>query len=617
MSDKPSITPAKNGPLILESQKKITESTKRKVETNKKTVALCRCGKSSQKPFCDGTHGKVNFTDEKKDDRIPRHHDVYPGKTITIHDDRGICSHAGYCTSELPKVFKMGEEPWIDPDKASKDSIIFTIEKCPSGALSYEIDGKRFDAYSDTPEVSLTENGPYRLRGFIDLQSDDEPESDEHFALCRCGQSKNKPFCDGSHWYAGFEDKGKVSPSLEDNQATDLPFDNRYDPIRKLSKGKGIEHTSMRTLRDVPGFKDVLFKGAQLNKMPLNEDETVSLETTIGKNAKNPLKLDIPYYVSHMSFGAISKEAKIALAKGSALSGTAMCSGEGGMLEESRQAAKTYIYEQGTADYTFKETAMKKADAVEIKIGQGVKPGVGGYLPAYKVTEEIAKTRGITPNKASSAPGRLSGVNNEDDLIGRVKDIRAIIEGKPVGIKIATGDLENDLEVALKADPDFITIDCRGGATGAAPTFLKDNVGIPPVYAIRRARNYLDKKKSKATLCATGGFRDGADIAKGLAMGADAIALATASLISIGCLQSRVCHTGRCPVGIATQDKYLRKMLDIDVSAQGLFNFYSGVADELRMIARSHGVKHIQDLTVKDLMTTSDDLSQHSDIKHV
>jgi glutamate synthase domain-containing protein 2 len=173
------------------------------------------------------------------------------------------------------------------------------------------------------------------------------------------------------------------------------------------------------------------------------------------------------------------------------------------------------------------------------------------------------------------------------------------------------------LEVALKADPDFITIDCRGGATGAAPTFLKDNVGIPPVYAIRRARNYLDKKKSKATLCATGGFRDGADIAKGLAMGADAIALATASLISIGCLQSRVCHTGRCPVGIATQDKYLRKMLDIDVSAQGLFNFYSGVADELRMIARSHGVKHIQDLTVKDLMTTSDDLSQHSDIKHV
>ncbi|MGM0435776.1 MAG: glutamate synthase-related protein [Bacillota bacterium] len=617
MAKKPSITPAKNGPLILGNQSELTESTGREVETQRETVALCRCGQSKNKPYCDGTHGKVGFNDDKSEDRVPRHHDVYKGKTITIHDDRGICSHAGYCTGELPKVFKMGEAPWIDPDQASKDDIISTIRKCPSGALSYEVDGKRFTAYSDEAEVNLTEDGPYRVRGFIDLVSDDTPESKEHFALCRCGQSKNKPFCDGSHWYEGFKDPGKIKKSIFEHQASDTPYDNRYDPIRKLSRGKGIEHTAMRTLKTVPGFKDILFKASQLDRMPLNEDESVSLETTIGKTAKKPLKLSFPYYVSHMSFGAISKEAKIALAKGSTMAGTAMCSGEGGMLQESRDAAKTYIYEQGTASHTFNKDAMKQADAVEIKIGQGVKPGVGGFLPAHKVTPEIAKARGIEPYKASSAPGRLDGVNTASDLVKRVETIRTLIDGKPVGIKIATGELEKDLEVALKANPDFITIDCRGGATGAAPTFLKDNVGIPPVYAIRRARNYLDKKKSKISLCATGGFRDGADIAKGLAMGADAIALATASLISIGCLQSRVCHTGRCPVGIATQDETLRKMLDVDASAKGLFNFYSGIAEELSMLAKAHGKPHINKLSVEDLMTTSHDIASHTDIKHV
>ncbi|MFW5913889.1 MAG: glutamate synthase-related protein, partial [Bacillota bacterium] len=480
----PSITPSKNGPLVVRHLEALKASTGRNVNTKASTVALCRCGGSKSKPYCDGTHGKNGFTDEKDKTRVPRRHDVYEGKTVTIHDDRGICSHAGYCTDGLPEVFQMGKEPWIDPDGASEDAIRKTIEKCPSGALSYEIDGKRFTAFaSDEPELEITKDGPYRAKGFIDLESDDVPESKEHFALCRCGASKNKPFCDGSHHYEQFEDDGRFDPKIKGKEASKVPFDNHYDHIKNLSNDPEIEHSAMRTLETFPDFKTLLFKAAQLERMPLHKDEDVSLKTVIGKHAKKPLTIDLPFYVSHMSFGALSKEAKIALAKGSALASTATCSGEGGMPAEERDAAKYYIYEQGTAAFNYDEEKMKQADAIELKIGQGVKPGVGGYLPAHKVTEEIAKVRGLSENEASSAPNRLEGVDSTDDLKKRVDAIRKLTGGVPIGIKIATGNLEKDMSRALRAGPDFITIDCRGGATGASPTFLKDNVGIPPIYA--------------------------------------------------------------------------------------------------------------------------------------
>jgi len=549
---------------------------------------------------------------------VPRELETYTGEEIRIHDDRGICSHAGYCTDGLPRVFRQGKEPWIDPNGATIEEIIETIRKCPSGALSYTVNGQKHDEFSDFEGIHLREDGPYVVRGNIELHSDDHPQTMDHYSLCRCGKSKNKPFCNGEHWYEGFEDKGRVEQDfMEKYVREELSFDNRYKMVKHLAETGETLNSSMRTLESFPDFKALMFKGAQLNRMPVNEDTAVNLQTVIGKKAKKPLKLSIPFYVSHMSFGAISEEAKIALAEGSALMDTAMCSGEGGMLPESRTAAKHYIYELGTAASTHDEASIKKADAVELKIGQGVKPGLGGHLPGHKVTEKIAKIRNLAPGEESSAPGRFAGVDNLRDLDKKVQWIREIADGVPVGIKISTGDLEADLACALAVEPDFITIDCRGGATGSSPKILKDNVGIPPIFAIRRARTLLDQMNSEVTLCATGGFRDSADIAKGLALGADAVALATASLISIGCIQARICHTGNCPAGITTQDETYRALFNKKEGVRKFVSFYSATAKELAMFARTNGKRDIHQLNVDDLMTINNEVSLNTDIPHV
>lgn len=621
MAKKTLIRVSKDGPYVVTGLSEIKESTTRNVTVADPAVALCRCGASKTKPFCDGTHGKIAFSGEKSPDRVPRQLDTYVGQEISIYDDRGICSHAGFCTDGLPKVFRMGVEPWIDPDAEVKELIIETIKKCPSGALSYSIDGVRVDTFTDVEALQLDEDGPYHVRGGISLDLGDTPESEqpeskEHYSLCRCGHSQNKPFCSGQHWYEKFVDPGMVGELKNQDQEGER-FNNKYATIKKLAETGISENSAMRTLKTFPDFNTLLFKGTQLHRMPLNEEVTVSLTTVIGKHAKKPLTLALPFYVSHMSYGAISKEAKVALAKGSTLVDTAMCSGEGGMLPESRQAARHYIYEQGTAAFTYDEAIMKQADAVEIKIGQGVKPGLGGHLPQEKITSEIAGIRKLEKGEAAVAPARLAGIDEIRDLVKRVARIREITDGVPIGIKIATSHLEEDLAMALMAEPDFVTIDCRGGATGSTPKFIKDNVGIPAIFAIRRARRFLDKLNSEVTLCATGGFRDSSDIAKGLALGADVIALATASLIAIGCLQSRICHTGKCPAGIATQDEVLRSLFNEEKALLQFKNFYTGTANELKAFARINGRDDIHRLAVSDLMTISNEVALHTDIEHV
>ncbi len=610
MPNKISISTSFNGPLIIRNIKNLTEGNGNIFPVRKKTTALCRCGESKHKPFCDGTHGKIGWTDKKQEGRQPRKTDSYQGKKITIHDNRGICAHVGFCTAGLPKVFQMGVEPWINPDAENAEKIIETIKKCPSGALSYSVDGILYDKFTEQPEIKVTSDGPYFITGSIELHDKDHPESEEHFALCRCGKSQNKPFCDGQHWYLKFRDKGKVKPiGLNSNE--------KVANIQKLAKSGKSENSAMSTLRTFPSFETLVFKGAQLHKMPLNEDIKVKTKTIIGKTARQPLELDIPFYVSHMSFGALSREAKIALAEGTSLVGTAMCSGEGGMLPEERDAATKYIYELGTASFSHIDSVIVQADAVEIKIGQGVKPGLGGHLPGDKVTAEIAKIRGLKPGEASVSPGRLAGVNNLGDLQEMVAHIKEITDGKPVGIKFAAGHIEEDIEFALKASPDFITIDCRGGATGSSPKFLKDNVGIPPIFVIRRARKYLDKVKSNVTLCITGGFRDSSDIAKAIALGADAVALATASMIAIGCIQAKVCHTGTCPVGIATQNDNLRELFNENDALVRFKNYYQGTNNELKIFARTNGVDDIHKLNISDLVTDNKTVSDFTDIEHI
>lgn len=204
---KPVIKVQKDGYLQVKGLERFCNSRGEAIET-RSSMALCRCGQSKEKPFCDMSHETVGFTGEKKEDRQPDRLDVYEGKDITILDNRGICSHAGFCTAGLPRVWRQGTEPWIDPDGAPVKEIIEVIERCPSGALSYRLEGKTTNSWHDDPEIQVARHGPYYVRGGVELKDDDmfEGLSGDHYALCRCGHSNNKPFCDGSHWYAGFRD---------------------------------------------------------------------------------------------------------------------------------------------------------------------------------------------------------------------------------------------------------------------------------------------------------------------------------------------------------------------------------------------------------------------------
>ena len=203
----PKIRPNKNGPLLVKNLQNFTNSRGEPIET-KHTMALCRCGASKTKPFCDGTHTSIGFTDEKSPDRIPDKKESYKGKSIIIHDNRGICSHAGFCTANLPAVFRMGVEPWIDPDGADAQDIKRVIRMCPSGALSYSENDKEVNVFFREAEMIVSKNGPYYVRGGIEIVDVNlgDGASQEHYTLCRCGQSGNKPRCDGAHWYAAFKD---------------------------------------------------------------------------------------------------------------------------------------------------------------------------------------------------------------------------------------------------------------------------------------------------------------------------------------------------------------------------------------------------------------------------
>lgn len=375
---------------------------------------------------------------------------------------------------------------------------------------------------------------------------------------------------------------------------------------------------AMRTRRAVIAWDDLLFKGAQLSRSPLNEDVPVNTKTTIGPRAAKPLVIETPIYVSHMSFGALSREVKIAMAKGSAVAQTAMCSGEGGILPESMAAAHRYIFEYVPNLYSVTEENLKAADAIEIKFGQSAKPGMGGYLPGEKVTEEISAIRGFPVGEGITSPAHFKDIADADSLIAKVKWLREVSEGRPIGIKVAAGHIEADLSVALEAKPDFITVDGRAGSTGAALKVVKDSTSVPTVFALSRARRFLDERGADGvSLVMTGGFRVSSDVAKALAMGADAVALASAAMIAAGCQQYRVCHTGRCPVGIATQDPELRARLDIDLSAQRVANFLQASTDELRIFARLTGHDDVHGLCAGDLCTTSTEISRYTEIQHV
>jgi len=365
-------------------------------------------------------------------------------------------------------------------------------------------------------------------------------------------------------------------------------------------------------------FDDLIFIPAQLAKRPVDYfTQKINSQTIVGRNAKKPLKLDVPIIFGAMSFGALSREAKIALAKASTLAGTIANTGEGGMLPEERRFAKRLIVQYSTGRFGITETVLKKADAVEIKIGQGAKPGFGGFLPGQKVTKEIAKIRKVKPGKDIHSPASHSDIKNVQDLKRKISWLKKLTGGVPIILKLAAGDIEEDLKMAIQANPDIIAIDGMEGATGAAPEILLNEVGLPTLAALVRARKTLDKLKASQELWIGGGLTTGADFAKALALGADAVFVAFPLLVAMGCIYCQLCWQGRCPKGITTQDTKLRKNLDIEKVAQNIASYIKNSTEEIKMITGAVGKNDIYQLSRKDLRALTLENAKITGLKHI
>ena len=394
--------------------------------------------------------------------------------------------------------------------------------------------------------------------------------------------------------------------------------------IKELSKNglNNIGHHGFTEAMGVdrntlPKWEDIQFLPAQLWKKPLLDDEEVITETIIGPKAKKPLKLSIPLFVSDMSFGALSREAKIALAKGADLAGTGICSGEGGMLSDEQASNSRYFYELASAQFGFSWEKVQKTQAFHFKGGQGAKTGTGGHLPGDKVKGEIARVRGLKAGQAAISPATFTNLNTVNDFAEFANDVRAKTGGIPIGFKIAASHIEKDIDFAIEAGADYIILDGRGGGTGAAPKVLRNNINIPTIPALARARKHLDSLKiDDISLVITGGLRVAEDFAKAMMLGADAIAVSNAALQAIGCLGMRACHTNNCPVGIATQKENLRSRLIIQQSAVQLKNFFEATTELMKVIARACGYDDFRKFNKNDLVTFNRDIQHLTNINY-
>lgn len=356
----------------------------------------------------------------------------------------------------------------------------------------------------------------------------------------------------------------------------------------------------------LPKWEDIQFLPAQMAKKPLLDEASVSTKVIIGPKAKKPLHLDIPLFVSDMSFGALSREAKIALSKGAELAGTGICSGEGGMLPDEKAENSKYLYELASAKFGFSWENLENIQAFHFKGGQGAKTGTGGHLPGSKVKGEIAKVRGLKEGVSAISPATFTDedLKTASDFRNFGDKVRNISGGVPIGFKLAASHIEKDLAFALEAGADYIILDGRGGGTGAAPDILKNNINIPTIPALARARKFLDDQGVKdVSLVITGGLRIADDFAKALMLGADAIAVSNSALQAIGCLGMRACSTNNCPVGIATQKENLRQRIEINLAAKRLERFFNASNDLIKVIARACGYSDISQFNKADLST--------------
>ncbi len=362
--------------------------------------------------------------------------------------------------------------------------------------------------------------------------------------------------------------------------------------------------------RELPSWDDLQFLTAQLATLPQLDDATVGTELIIGPKARKPLRLEIPLFVSDMSFGALSEESKVALSKGAEMAGTGICSGEGGMLPEEQECNSRYFYELASARFGYSMDKVQKCQAFHFKGGQGAKTGTGGHLPGHKVQGKIATVRGLKEGESAISPPRFPDWHYEDDFRNFANEVREATGGIPIGFKLSAQHVEEDLDAALRIGVDYVILDGRGGGTGAAPNIFKDNISVPTMPALARARRYLDERGCKdVTLIITGGLRTPADFAKAMALGADGVAVSNSAIQAIGCLGMRACHTNNCPVGIATQKQHLRDRLPVAIAAKRLQRFFESSVELMGVLARACGHTHLNQFRLHDLTTWKRDIA--------
>jgi glutamate synthase domain-containing protein 2 len=369
-------------------------------------------------------------------------------------------------------------------------------------------------------------------------------------------------------------------------------------------------------------FDDLTFVPCGLTRIPLEGyREQCSTKTILGaRHAARPVQLDIPVMITGMSFGALSYNAKVALARGARSAGSSTTTGDGGMLPAERENAAVLIYEVLPSRYGINVHHLRQADAIELTIGQGAKPGTGGLLLGSKVSPEIARIRDLPPGVDQRSPCRHPDFLGPDDMILKIEELREATDWQvPIFVKLGASRTYDDVKLAAKCGADVVVIDGMEGGTGASPELLQEHTGIPTLAAVCEARAALEELGlyGVVNLIIAGGIRHGADAAKALALGADAIYIGTAALIAMNCNRPLYvedyhalgaapyachhCHTGRCPVGIATQDPELMARLPIDEAAERVANFLHAMTSEIQILARACGKRDVHDLEPEDL----------------
>ena len=397
---------------------------------------------------------------------------------------------------------------------------------------------------------------------------------------------------------------------------------NVLDEIHRAADEGIYEIRGFGAKRSLPTFDDLVFLGASMSRYPLEGyREKCATDVVLGtRHAKKPIELKIPITIAGMSFGALGANAKEALGRAATAMGTSTTTGDGGMTEEERQSSKTLVYQVLPSRYGLNPDDLRRADALEVVVGQGAKPGGGGMLLGHKITERVAGMRDLPEDIDQRSACRHPDWTGPDDLEIKIQELREITDWEiPIYVKVGATRVGYDVALAVKSGADVIVVDGMQGGTAATQDVFIEHVGIPTLPAVRMAVEALQElgMHRKVQLIVSGGIRSGADAAKALAMGADAVSLGSATMVAMGCNRNvfvedyealgtapgycHHCHTGRCPVGITTQDADLEERLKPEQGARWLRNYLTTMVLEIQTLARACGKTHVLNLEPEDL----------------